>query len=95
MMDGGWSKNSSTLPSCSISRIAASSTRWLSNWIVTPIFRLGYCPLTFERLPRTRRAGGDERIRSISPWVRSAIPNRLYQAIRSSPLSMAFTSRAR
>ena len=54
----------------------------------------GYCPLTFERLPRTRRAGGQTDTIN-QPRVRSAIPNRLYQAIRSSPLSMALTSRAR
>src|SRR5271157_1227623 len=46
--------------------MAASSTRWLSNWIVTPILRLGYRPLTFRWPPPTRRAGPEERIRSIT-----------------------------
>ena len=31
----------STEQSCSSSNIAGSSSRWLSNWIVTPIFLLG------------------------------------------------------
>src|SRR5579872_7188010 len=42
--------------------------------MVTPIFLLGYRPLTFARPPPTRREGADERIRVISARVSSENP---------------------
>src|SRR5262249_29657417 len=61
---------------------------WLSNWIVTPILRLGYWPLTFWPALRTRRAGGDERIRSITTRAASDRLSRWHQSANSSGLSM-------
>ena len=39
----------------------ASSTRWLSAWMVTPILRLGYGTATLPAALRTRLVGGEER----------------------------------
>src|SRR6266851_4692286 len=71
--------------------MAANSLRWLSNWIVTPILRLGYRPLTLPRPLRTCRAGGDARIcrmtRSawgLSPSLRHQSPNCGSSSIRCS-----------
>src|SRR6266849_3869090 len=71
--------------------MAANSLRWLSNWIVTPILRLGYRPLTLPRPLRTCRAGGDVRIcrmtRSawgLSPSLRHQSPNWGSASIRCS-----------
>src|ERR1035441_2214986 len=47
--------------------------------MVTPIFRLGYLPATFFLPPPTRRAGGEERIRSRSSLVSCLKPRLRHQ----------------
>jgi hypothetical protein len=37
-------------------------TRWVSNWVVTPIFLLGYRPATFDFPPPTQREGPIDRM---------------------------------
>src|SRR5437667_2990271 len=87
MMDGGWSKYSNTAGSYSISWTPASSTRWLSNWIVTPIFLLGYRPLTFARPPPTWRDGPDDRTESMIERVCAGMASRWNHNNRSSWVS--------
>src|SRR5712691_803634 len=60
--------------------MAANSLRWLSNWIVTPILRLGYRPLTLPRPLRTCRAGGDDRICWITRSACGLSPSRRHQS---------------
>src|SRR2546429_7365537 len=94
MMDGGWSKYSNTAGSYSISWTAASSTRWLSNWMVTPIFLLGYRPLTFDRPPPTWREGPDDRMQSMIERVCAGMASRWNHNNRSSLVSTVATCAA-
>src|ERR1039457_7118222 len=86
-IEGGWSQYSSTPGSCSISYTKGSSTRWLSNWMVVPILRLGYRPETFRQPPPTRRVGLRDRTAVIVVRVVSVNPSRAHQPRKSASLS--------
>src|SRR5580704_3322248 len=64
-----------------------SSTRWLSNWMMVPILRLGYRPETFLRPPPTRRAGLQDRVIATVARAVSFNPRRMHQLRNSVSLS--------
>src|SRR5215472_3871529 len=57
--------------------------------MVTPIFRLGYLPHTFDLPALTRRAGSEDRIRSMRSRVAAGSRSRSYHNVSSASLSMA------
>src|ERR1039457_3750756 len=60
--------------------------------MVTPIFLLGYRPLTLRRPPPTRRAGSADRIWSITALVPSATPIFVYHANKLTSASIVTSS---
>src|SRR4051794_3438651 len=60
--------------------------------MMTPIFRLGYRPLTLRRPPPTRRAGSDDRIWSTTILAPSTRPVFEHHANKSTSVSIVTSS---